>query len=126
MPARRSRLVSDQFATALRAHAEVFSVRVNTYWTFMTDTIGGGQDRNHKKDAIQPIAVLEITRMRADIVISRAGWEARSMALRESQSCRGGQSTPTTISPKAQGNAERLETPLSVRVFAAAPGYGFR
>jgi len=47
MPARRSRLVSDQFATALRAHAEVFSVRVNTYWTFMTDAIGRGQVRNH-------------------------------------------------------------------------------
>jgi hypothetical protein len=67
------------------------------------------------------MAPLEITRTRADIVASRAEWEARSMALRGSQSGRGGQSTPTTISPKAQGDAGRFETPLSVRVFAAAP-----
>jgi len=48
------------------------------------------------------------------------------MALRESRGGRGGQSAPPTISPKARGNAERFETLLSVRVFAAAPGYGFR
>jgi hypothetical protein len=69
------------------------------------------------------MALLEITRTRADIVASRAEWEARSMVLRGSQSGRRGQSTPTTMSPKAQGNAERFKTPLGVRVFAAAPGW---
>jgi hypothetical protein len=68
------------------------------------------------------MALLEITRMRADIAISRAEWEARSMALRGFQSGRGGQSTLTTVWPKAQGNAAWFETPHSVRVFAAAPG----
>jgi hypothetical protein len=67
------------------------------------------------------MALLEITRMRADIAISRAEWEARSMALRESRSGRGGQSAPMTVAPTAQGNAERFETPLGMRVFAAAP-----
>jgi hypothetical protein len=69
------------------------------------------------------LALLEITRTRADVVASRAEWEARARALRESLSGRGGQSTLMTISPKAQGNAERFETPLGVRVFAAAPGW---
>ena len=68
------------------------------------------------------MALLEITRTRADIVASRARWEVRSRALRASQSGRGGQSMPATISPKAQGYADRFETPLSVRVFATAPG----
>jgi hypothetical protein len=69
------------------------------------------------------MALLEITRTRADIVASRAGWMARSRALRASQGGRDRQLTPTTISPKTHGNAERFEMPLGLRVFAAAPGW---
>jgi hypothetical protein len=56
---------------------------------------------------------LEITRMRADVAISRAEWVARSMALRESLNGHGGHSVLATITPLAWRNAERFETPLS-------------
>jgi hypothetical protein len=65
---------------------------------------------------------MEITRMRVDIAISLAEWEARSIALREFQGGRRRQSTLTEVSPKAQGIAERFETALSARVLAAALG----
>ena len=67
------------------------------------------------------MALLEITRMRADIANSRAEWEARSMALRESWSGRRGLSMLTSVSPNPWGNAEWFEAPLSVHLFTAAP-----
>jgi hypothetical protein len=90
-------------------------------WTFMTDTIQAGQERNDYKDVIPPMPLLEITRMRADIANSRAEWVARSLALRESQRGRSAQPTPPTVRPTAQASAERLETPPDARLFAVTP-----
>jgi hypothetical protein len=67
------------------------------------------------------MALFEITRTRADIASSRAEWEARSQALRASQTGRGGQPALPAVPPRSQAYAERLETPPTARRSVAAP-----
>jgi hypothetical protein len=65
------------------------------------------------------MAVLEITKLRADIAAAGAKWDARELASGEFQRGRGWQPTPPTVLQKARANAERLKRTRLASMFGA-------
>ncbi len=65
------------------------------------------------------MAVLEITKLRADIAAAGAKWDARELAPGEFQRGRGWQPTPPTVLQKARANAERLKRTRLASMFGA-------